>query len=64
MGNQVVDHRYREGRRLAGARVGDSHDVAALENQGDGLILDSRRFLESFDDDIIEYLAVYLEISE
>ncbi len=43
LGQQPVQDRQREGRRLAGARLGDALDVAAGHHDGDRLRLDRRR---------------------
>jgi hypothetical protein len=37
---EYLQHRQRKARRLAGSRLGASHDVAPLEDGGDGLRLD------------------------
>ena len=43
VGDQAVEDRQREGRRLAGAGLGDADQVAALHQDGNGLRLDRRR---------------------
>ncbi len=42
-----MQQRQREGRRLAGAGLGQSHHVAAGEARGDGFVLDWPGFLEA-----------------
>ena len=43
MGPEPVEDRQREGRGLAGAGLGGGEDVAAGEDEGDGLGLDGGR---------------------
>jgi hypothetical protein len=42
-GRKVLDQRQREAGGLAGARLGGAEEVAACENDGDGLLLDGGR---------------------
>jgi len=44
---QPLEDRQHEGRRLAGTRLGGAEDVAALQGDGDGPLLDGGRFLEA-----------------
>lgn len=41
---QVLDERQAEGQRLARAGLGEAHDIMAFEGEGNGLVLDGRRF--------------------
>ena len=43
VGDEAVEDRQREGRRLAGAGLGDADQIAALHQNGNGLGLDGRR---------------------
>src|SRR5271170_3533098 len=45
IGEQLVEDRQREGRRLASAGLGDADEIAALHQRGNRLCLDRRRLL-------------------
>src|SRR6185369_9778993 len=42
LGGKVLQHGQREGRRLAGAGLGDAENVTALQQRGNGARLDRR----------------------
>ena len=44
MESETLEDRQDEGGRLARPRLGGGKDIAALEDEGDGLDLDRRRF--------------------
>ena len=57
-GLQHGQHRQGEGRRLAGAGLGDAQHVAARENVGDGLGLDRRRLgISGACDGLLNFIA-------
>ncbi len=47
-GKQSLQNRYGEGRRFAGAGVGQADDVTALKRQRDSLVLDGRWHFKAF----------------
>jgi hypothetical protein len=57
-------HRQREGRRLAGAGLGDAEHVLAREHMGDGLRLDGGRLRVPRSRDGLENLFAKSEFGE
>ncbi len=60
----ALDHRNTKSQSLAGAGLGDTHDVLAFDGNGDGLVLDRRGLAEAQFFDHNQQIRCYAERAE